>query len=1227
MFRFSSSSRVLLLILAVVQIISCSNNKQVGPTGPDRPTEPWAFRSVLDTQARMLTLALNDNLWVAYHTDSCSLYKAWKGYVQLQGAVYNTNHGPQPISIGDAWLVNPYLHPWSVMHDGKEVLQEVRYGGHAIHKGRAQLLYNLILNDGKIIRINEQPEYVEKDGQQGLERAFTVQDLPDGDEVIIAQQVTSIALPQNISTNGKWTVDKEQRKDFNGGQTMTIDGHLTLLPKGDTYFTTYFISRPTIPNPNKNEGESEDLPLGQRLIAKNDCKTCHNEKVQTIGPAYQMIAERYPWNEASVNTLAAKVISGGSGMWGTQMMSPHPGLPESDVKEMVRYILRLDTTDVGQDNEEVAKVIELTTSLNDPKDLLPGLFVEAWTHQTGFTKLPVFPSSKKAEQAGIVTDLHAIDAYAFGGLTEDFIMISKGYLYAEKDTNVQLRIWSDDGSKVTIDGKLVIDNDGMHGTEEKHATVHLNQGYHPITIDFMQGKGGRYLSFEWKPAGATTWTGVPVTSLFHNVSEHAKLQGKTLSMITAKRVPGDMAPLQSVHPSYDLSQARPDDFLPKVGGMDFMSDGRLVVSTWDPTGSVYTLTNVSSGDPSKIKVTRIASGLAEPLGLKVIHDTIYVLQKQELTRLIDSDKDGLIDEYQCVNNRWITSANFHEFAFGLVEKDGDLYGTLAIAILPGGASAPHQVSSRGKVVKFDLPSGDLSFVASGLRTPNGIGIGLDNEIFIADNQGDWLPASKIIHVVKGAFYGQRAVDFEGTANLPVTLPALYLPQDEIGNSPSTPLQLNDGPYKGQMIHCEVTYGGVERDFLEKVNGEYQGCVFHFIQGLEAGINRMAWGPDSALYVGGIGNPGNWQQNDKLWYGLQRLKYNGKPTFEMLAVHAKSDGLDIEFTEPLQEGDGWNVDDWEVKQWRYVPTKDYGGPKVDPEDLKVESASVSKDRKHVGLKLLGMKAGHIVYVHMKDRYVSEAGRELWSTETWYSMNNIPANNPVEVIPAPPYRDNALTASEQADGWKLLFDGKSTQGWHTFNKPIIGSSWKVIDGTLTLDAVKNPNGDWQAKDGGDIVTQDEYENFELDLEWKISPCGNSGIIYDVIESKDHDYVWQTGPEMQILDNTCHPDARFVTHRAGDLYDMIECKYVTVKPAGEWNKVRILKNNGHVEHWLNGVKVVEYDMHADAWKEMISKSKFKDMKGFGLAEKGRIALQDHGNTVSFKNIKIRVLDKPAM
>jgi cytochrome c len=1214
--------RTIVMLFLFIFAIGCGKQGKT-TMGPERPYQPFVFRSVLDQQPRMITLALHDDLWAAYHTDSCSLYKVWKGHVLLQGAVYDNAHGPQPITIGDAWIVNPYKHPWSVKNNGQEVLKEVNYAGHALQNGRAVLMYNLTCADGTVINVEEQPEFLEKDKQIGFERTYRLKNVPEGYEVSIAQHVTSIALTQNLTTNGKWTISTEDKKDVDGKQLLTLDGRLGLLSGEETFFRTYFVSKPTIDNPNTTgEGEEETLPLGQRLIAKNDCKTCHNEKVQTIGPAYKQIAERYPWNEETVVALTNKVIAGGAGIWGAQAMSAHPELPVTDASEMVRYILRLDTTDAGQKGSGDVAGIPLTASKSELKNALPGLIVEAWTNLPDYSKIPTFPPSKKADQAGIVQDFEGLDATDFGSLDEDFVLHAKGYLYAEKEMKAGLRVISDDGSRVTIDGKVLLDNDGLHGAEVKETMVALSKGYHAVTLEYMQGKGGRYLSFEWKPEGTGEWTGLPSGVLLHSSDDHGVLKGKSLSMALGKIIPGDKSPLISVHPSYDLSQARPDDFLPKVGGMDFMSDGSLAISVWDPSGGVYLLSNVSSGDPSKIKVKQIAAGLAEPLGLKVINDTIYIMQKQELTRLVDTNGDQIIDEYQCVNNSWPASANFHEFGFGLAEKDGDLYATLAIAIQPGGASGLAQLASRGRVAKFDLPSGALTFVAGGLRTPNGIGIGVDNEIFVADNQGDWLPSSKILHVTPGAFFGCRSVDSAGTVTLKDKLPVVWLPQDEIGNSPSTPLAINDGPYKGQMIHGEVTHGGIKRVFVEKVNGEYQGVVFRFIQGLEAGVNRIVWGPDGALYVGGVGNPGNWQQSGKLWYGLQRLKYNDKPMFEMLAVRAKNDGVEIEFTQPLREGDGWEIADWEIRQWRYVPTVAYGGPKVDNVALKVLSASVSNDRKKVSLQLEGMKAGHVIYIHMNDAYVSEAGLPLWSTEAWYTMNQIPMDSPGFVYAPVNSKPNTLTQAEQAAGWKLLFDGVSTAGWHNFNKETIGKSWIIDDGALSLDAHKNPEGHWQAPDGGDILTADEYENFEFNIEWKISPCGNSGIIYNVVESSDYDYVWNTGPEMQVLDNSCHPDTRFTTHRAGDLYDMIECKYVTVKPAGEWNKVRLIKNKGKVEHWLNGVKVVEFEMYTDQWNEMIKASKFKDMKGFGQAVKGKIALQDHGDKVWYRNIKIKVL-----
>lgn len=212
-------------------------------------------------------------------------------------------------------------------------------------------------------------------------------------------------------------------------------------------------------------------------------------------------------------------------------------------------------------------------------------------------------------------------------------------------------------------------------------------------------------------------------------------------------------------------------------------------------------------------------------------------------------------------------------------------------------------------------------------------------------------------------------------------------------------------------------------------------------------------------------------------------------------------------------------------------------------------------------------------------------------------------------------NALTKQEKKEGWTLLFDGKSTAGWRTFNTQGAGPAWKVEDGTLTLES--------KAKEGrGDLLTDKTYENYEFSIEWKISNCGNSGIIFNVVEDPKYKATYVTGPEMQVLDNTCHPDAKIIKHRAGDLYDLITSSKETVKPAGEWNVAKIVSDHGKMQFWLNGVQVVTFTMHDAAWDTMVAGSKFKSMPDFGKATGGHIALQDHGDQVWYRNIKIREL-----
>jgi len=213
-------------------------------------------------------------------------------------------------------------------------------------------------------------------------------------------------------------------------------------------------------------------------------------------------------------------------------------------------------------------------------------------------------------------------------------------------------------------------------------------------------------------------------------------------------------------------------------------------------------------------------------------------------------------------------------------------------------------------------------------------------------------------------------------------------------------------------------------------------------------------------------------------------------------------------------------------------------------------------------------------------------------------------------------------QKDDGWITLFDGKTTNGWHTYGKKTAGNEWKVEDGALHLDA-STPN-----KEGGDLVTNDEYKNFDLKLEWKISEKGNSGIIFYVHEDPEkYHETYVTGIEMQVLDNGTptrvgQPDGKLYTHRAGDLYDLLASKEAA-RPLDEWNAVEIKCKDGNLDFYMNGQHTLSTKMWDENWKKMVAISKFKDMPGFSAYKEGKIALQDHGDDVWFRNIKIKKLD----
>lgn len=230
---------------------------------------------------------------------------------------------------------------------------------------------------------------------------------------------------------------------------------------------------------------------------------------------------------------------------------------------------------------------------------------------------------------------------------------------------------------------------------------------------------------------------------------------------------------------------------------------------------------------------------------------------------------------------------------------------------------------------------------------------------------------------------------------------------------------------------------------------------------------------------------------------------------------------------------------------------------------------------------------------------------------------------ETIPMEPVL-NTLTEDEKAAGWELLFDGSTLNGWKRYGGETIGPLWTVNNGAIMCDG--SGHGEGSGEMGGSLMTTRDFDNFELSLEWKISPGGNSGVLYHVVEKPEYKYDYETGPEFQVMDDSsalAGGSSLRPEQLAGSNYDMFEASASKkLRPVGQWNTARIIYNNGHVEHWLNGVKVVEFNEASDDFKQRYENSKWVDYPGWNQYKSGAISLQDHGAPVYYRNIKIRKL-----
>jgi hypothetical protein len=482
-----------------------------------------------------------------------------------------------------------------------------------------------------------------------------------------------------------------------------------------------------------------------------------------------------------------------------------------------------------------------------------------------------------------------------------------------------------------------------------------------------------------------------------------------------------------LHPGYRIMAIRPASFKPQVTGMEFLPNGDLLVETWRGTsgpsandnstgspipitgprtgeGKLYRLTNVKGNDSNAITVTQVAGGFHDAQGLCVVGNDVYVGDIDRVLKMVDADGDGKYESSIEIGKIPSYHAWF-EYAFGPVHKNGKLYMALAVGVQNSGWPVKQLGPDRGSVISFPIGGGAYSVVAEGLRAPDGIALGPDDELFVTDNQGGWRPSSQFHHVVQDRFFGYM-VDPKGPiqtkVNGKVTPPAIWTPHAEANESPTEPALMKVGPYAGQFIYGDVGRGGIYRAFMEKVKDpatgidEYQGAIWPMSGGLEVGVHRVRCGANGEIYIGGLGNGGHSNQGwNETTFGLQRLTPNGTTVFEVRTLRSRAKGMELEFSMPVGNAAAKTLSNYTVQQWWYKPTGEYGGPKQEVQTRTIKSVQISPDGKKVYLEIDGLKTGQVVFINLNPNIKSADGKALWYLKNWYTLNNISASQPFEV----------------------------------------------------------------------------------------------------------------------------------------------------------------------------------------------------------------------------------------
>ncbi len=488
-----------------------------------------------------------------------------------------------------------------------------------------------------------------------------------------------------------------------------------------------------------------------------------------------------------------------------------------------------------------------------------------------------------------------------------------------------------------------------------------------------------------------------------------------------------------LHPGFDAQIAHPKGRNWRVSGLDYLKDGRMVLGEWALANAKIYLIVGADGDPEKMQITEIATGITNLFGVKVVDGEIYYVERSGLYKLTPTGGNNwgkkLVSAQPVPVRTDLGPGNF-PFTNGIAWDGTYFYYAIS------GYKNYNFPNNDGTVVRVSKATGVSEVYATGVRNSNGMGVNAAGELFITDNQGTWRHSNPIYHITQGVFCGwPRLSQVEGNESGHMTEftprppeesiqhPAIHIPY-RFGRSLTDMQLLDKPPFKDQFLIGDITTGRVHRVDLQKVKGVYQGASFLFSGVLEAGIQSFTVGSDGSIYGGGLG------LGDKTWAferrttAMMKWKRNSKSLNDIHTIHSNSKGFDVVFTEPLTAGAA-NPENFWAESYHYTFTKSYFGDRQNVTKVKITGVQVSEDRKTVALTLEGLKAGLIYRFAFSPNLKFQNGSSPWHTQAWYTLNVISDAtplNPTSVTGSPAknpglayqIQDNMLMLGLKADG---------------------------------------------------------------------------------------------------------------------------------------------------------------------------------------------------------------------